>query len=822
MAATTCEPEDATFASPDSLKVDGNIVFETVKNEYSTGQQGKPINSIHWVDPSEPSASEVKHPIPEDRRSALLDAHCEALRSAAAITQSHVQNLDDILSKWLRCKLQAPRRSIDDIANETTSVLSRLQESPQPLEQPPESLPAGYFAGNRHWGRVHVVTCVPKILVRLITYSLNSAEDMSSIGYDMVLNGVGALIDAVCTKESWAMQSNDQQGYLWFVVRAFLWTIWQRTRTLYSYFILRRNLSLGNSHGTETFSWLRHFSAKPGTSLAAICADSAWQNKPNNMCTWAFDLVQNDPSCLGLDFRLLHKRFSTTFRGIDARCRPGSATPCDGLGPNCLRYKGALVTDQSAHDHLCVYKNSDEPRMLWDEASYRLTKGARAVSIDISTSGAAPLTHCSASDKTLAISHVWSHGQGGRPEAGINNCLHQRYSRLARRLGCDSYWMDTVSIPEDHNLRREAISHINGVFQDSRAVLVCDRDLMNLNVSNLTTELRESLVAAVLLCDWNVRAWTILEGMKGRQRIFLLCKDNHTINLRETLFDVCRHGRLDIIVFANLFPHLLPSARQDNDYLVKNRIPEIPFELAGIWLSHRPASRAGDEIVIWSLLLGSNLPPLYNAVDFWKAQASVCTGYLMSSNSRLAVPGLTWAPSTPYTSVQQSDSVNIMDRIHRPMPRSETWLGVIHEDGLWGPWYFYEFRSRFKTVKKAFRRLSTQAHGIPPSLDLELKSIRARFGIRETWAALLQPVAWSEFFGPDTPSTRAPDTIHSDRYGRLVAVCESNKKEQKRRGARDTFPEQLKSYRGCWKGVYEWPEDVPLPNLKINARIWLS
>lgn len=62
MAATTYEPEDATFASPDSLKVDGNIVLEIVKNEYSTGQQGKTINSIHWVDSSEPSASEVKHP----------------------------------------------------------------------------------------------------------------------------------------------------------------------------------------------------------------------------------------------------------------------------------------------------------------------------------------------------------------------------------------------------------------------------------------------------------------------------------------------------------------------------------------------------------------------------------------------------------------------------------------------------------------------------------------------------------------------------------------------------------------------------------------
>jgi hypothetical protein len=52
MAATTCEPEDATFASPDSLKVDGNIVFEIVKNEYLTVQREKGTDHVAWNDSS--------------------------------------------------------------------------------------------------------------------------------------------------------------------------------------------------------------------------------------------------------------------------------------------------------------------------------------------------------------------------------------------------------------------------------------------------------------------------------------------------------------------------------------------------------------------------------------------------------------------------------------------------------------------------------------------------------------------------------------------------------------------------------------------------
>lgn len=58
---------------------------------------------------------------------------------------------------------------------------------------------------------------------------------------------------------------------------------------------------------------------------------------------------------------------------------------------------------------------------------------------------------------------------------------------------------------------------------------------MSIDISNLTTELRESILATVLVCDWNSRAWTLLEAMRGRRNIHLLCKRNEVITFKEAL-----------------------------------------------------------------------------------------------------------------------------------------------------------------------------------------------------------------------------------------------------------------------------------------------
>jgi hypothetical protein len=258
--------------------------------------------------------------------------------------------------------------------------------------------------------------------------------------------------------------------------------------------------------------------------------------------------------------------------------------------------------------------------MFWEAESYKRVQGAIAVCIKTSNTGR--LRYKEASAKTLSVSHVWSHGQGGRPEemkvygkiAGFNTCLHERYSSIAESLDCDSYWIDTACIPSDDTLRREAIPHINGIFGGGHATIVADKDIMSIDIEELSRDetltksalqLREVILATLLVCDWNVRAWTFLESLRGRQKLLLLCKNNLTIDLKETLEIVHAHGSIDISVLFVSTQHLWPStARWERLGAQWASVPTwmrngfmLVEDAAGL-LSHRHASRPKDETVI--------------------------------------------------------------------------------------------------------------------------------------------------------------------------------------------------------------------------------
>jgi hypothetical protein len=218
----------------------------------------------------------------------------------------------------------------------------------------------------------------------------------------------------------------------------------------------------------------------------------------------AWQKINSRPPRLLLILALL--RYGELFGKWPARCRDNNQ-PCDGKSPkNCQRFVGAIIENQSAHDWIC--NRNMCTRVFWDEDSYRSIPGIPGVgarAVCIRSTDKSNFKYREASNKTLAISHVWSHGQGGRPEhildnpdpGGMNSCLHDRYVSLARDFGCDSYWMDTPCIPESHDLRAESISKINSVFYHSRATLICDRDLADIDITNMTISLRESILATV-------------------------------------------------------------------------------------------------------------------------------------------------------------------------------------------------------------------------------------------------------------------------------------------------------------------------------------
>lgn len=398
---------------------------------------------------------------------------------------------------------------------------------------------------------------------------------------------------------------------------AFLWTSWHRSLILFLSYRLQYQLTVGFDANTANYG------LNTPTFATALSSTPDHPGISPYMCKWAYEVLRTDRSSIGLDFRTFHERYTEyakQYGHADPRCNradDGHSVQCDGRAPeNCMRFKGQTITDQSAHGAGCAGYCS---KMHWDSESYGKASGGRAVLVDADTSDNR-LRYCSTTEKTLTISHVWSHGQEGRPEmtgTGFNRCLHDRYCRIARVHGCESYWMDTPCIPTDQVLRKEAINEINDTFQASKMTLVCDRDLMEIDVTDVTDmspQLQECILAALLVSDWNVRAWTFLEAMRGRANLCLLCRDDAVVPLKTILATVNREGSLDLAVLFLTAQHLTPS----RDLTKLPKIVQIdPWtwhmakgfiasEEAACLHSRRYATRPMDEVVIWSLLCGKD------------------------------------------------------------------------------------------------------------------------------------------------------------------------------------------------------------------------
>jgi hypothetical protein len=415
------------------------------------------------------------------------------------------------------------------------------------------------------------------------------------------------------------------------ILRVFLWTAWQRSVMLYFYYILRIQLIHGYSP-----EWSSLFAIQGIERLSHLDSYDYRGDGIDYMCNWAFEVLRTSRSSLCLDFRTMLSRFDSHFDGRSGRCIKGSDLTCQGDVPeSCERFTGAETKSQSAHtprcDGLCK-------KIAWSEESYRKINGARAVYLDDKHNH---LQYCQASSNTMAISHVWSHGQGGRPEDGINLCLHEHYSSLAKDSNCESYWIDATCIPSDPQLRKEAIKTINTVFTVSKVVLIIDKDIQSVDLSTPQIKTLETLLSILLVSDWNVRAWTMLEAIRGRKNVHLLSKSGRLISLLELFLKVLNEGAIDLGVLLGSAQHLLPSLD-----------PNAPLSVedAAFLLSRRHASRITDEVVIWGLL--SNLPGDISPLNLWAAQPCVRTGFLMSSAPRIELPGYHWAPQSPYVRPQ--------------------------------------------------------------------------------------------------------------------------------------------------------------------------
>ena len=801
--ASSIEPEGEGDATSHALSYRVAKLYR--KDIYSPDQPRRCIGRTYWAaghdirygegDKERLSSAKTSTLRLEESSQLLLDAVSFSCNNV----DDHFQQLDDAFSTLLLCQWQPKQSKSEEIVDFVIQLISRLRTCPMSLPDDVQGLPAVCFEnGTKDWHNLSVAFRLSSNTIRLIIEKAYSHYEPGEgyLGLNSIINSTGRLIETCVHKSRATTSAVDKQR--WMVVRGLLWNFWQRIRTIDQALSLALEFREGFTHGNESRLWLRDFSVSDQLSLSAYTKAIAKRGKASNLCSWAFELVRTDPFCLGLDFEHLHNRWQSALGSNPTRC----STTCDGSHPHrCLRYKGLKVKNQSMHDQSCTLGVSigSEPTLKWDRGSYTAVEGPHAVSIGQTNPTIGPLKYCAASGRTLAISHVWSHGQGGRPETGINQCLHRRYTEIAGRLGCDSYWMDVPCIPSEHQLRKDEIRHINRVFSGSKAVLVCDLDLMTIDVNALTTEKHEEILCAVLLCDWNLRAWTLLEGLKGRRNVLILCKDNQILRLRDTMEHLSQYGSLTILAFAYLLGPILPPHPRAETRNLKSLLAST----IGSWLSHRPASRAGDDVVIWSLLRSTTAEPIADAKVFWRSQTWVYAGYLLSTAERLKDPGLSWAPKTPYT-IPTMRMGGKVPEYHRPMFGGGSGSLHIDEQGITGEWWLSEFQSKWSTTLKGTRSLSATEAEL-----LKVRSKLLRLGFM-CYGALLKPIANEEF--EDTPSMTS--------QGTLLAVCQTD--GQYVREHPRIWNLNIASYRWIWRGVYEWPAEVPLPEFVRDRWVWIN
>ena len=648
------------------------------------------------------------------------------------------------------------------------------------------------------WKQLRVVHYVDDYILRYALHAavfVLEAEDKNG-----AFNG-GPVTDAILALLQLSIQISVEEGMQdakWLIVCAFLWTSWQRSLMIYLWSCMVWQLD-GFNYESSHFLYCRGLNIIPEIYMSRSRQQLEELRRTPYLCGWAFRSLQNDRANIAMDLRYFHELYHTQFGERPPTCNEGP-TQCDGSSSqDCKRFKNTGAPgarNQSMHDHKC---EGSCQRLFWSRESFMSVSGARAV--DIATTDSDGLRYCKVSERTLTVSHVWSHGQGGRPDnispegTGFNLCLHRRYADLATSLGCESYWMDTPCIPSEKDLRWECVAQITSIFATSGKTVICDRDIMAIDVSNPTIQGYESVLATLLVSDWGIRAWTLLEAMRGRHGLFLLCRHNRLVNLHQLLKSVHDNGRIDLVNLCLARDYLFPPMAMSGfelfpGYPITSEADQeiedgfVNIGEAAALLSHRHATRDGDDLLIWSLLIGDieDVSP----IAMWERQVGkqIATGSLISSAQRIqGHPGLGWAPFSP-TALQRIDEQSANSKTYPAYDGGETSEGLITLEGLRAKWLTFTFLNvTASNVDEGEMRCTSL-----PELCVDIAAQRLH-GYK--WGALLQAMPRQ---GP-----RNIPVSYRDSLGCVVVVCGS-----------------LDQAVWEWKGIYEWDSNVALPPFMIK------
>ncbi|KAL9622443.1 MAG: hypothetical protein Q9160_003119 [Pyrenula sp. 1 TL-2023] len=361
--------------------------------------------------------------------------------------------------------------------------------------------------------------------------------------------------------------------------------------------------------------------------------------------------------------------------------------------------------------------------------------------------------------------------------------------------------MDTPCIPSEPKLRWECIQNITRIFSTSRRTLVCDRDLMSIDISNTAIDACEAILAVLLVCDWSLRAWTLLEAIRGHE-LYILCKEDQIIELVDAITLVRQAGRIELPLLYGNRDYLLQHPdinllAQESDLFDIGDTRVIPLDLeltrgfigigeAAELLSHRHPTRDGDDLLIWSLLIGDL--EAADAETLWKRQigTDIHVGSLISSAPRLKCFGLSWAPSRPFLR-STTETPGGGPRVYEPFEGGNTIKGQITPEGLSARWLIFQFQAA------EYMGVRSRANSVEdPKFHERMQTIGNQHLAGYTWGVLLAT-------GP-RGSLNAARIVSPKCEGQLLVICASHNGD---------------SWE--WRDIYEWDNQVPLPRFESKV-----
>ena len=740
----------------------------------------------------------------KEKQNALLEVFCQNLHAVLNDPKDHIAQLDAMFSHVAKCKF-SEYDDANKLATDSCQLMNRVPIVPVELPDIPTILSSEYLScdsgreepGQPRWSKITAVTYISTNVIRIALLVAMYGVKAPGRWLSGLLDLTADLLTTASRLSS--RSATQEESCKWFLVRGFLWASWQRMSQLYFYSCAGPHVYSGFSDESGNYLVVRCPYPTPGLSLQEMSKQNASKAKPDYMCGYAFELIRNNLCAVGLDFRKFFDVFADGFGRRKGRCVPQQSSCTVGEATACQRFQDSKIENQSAHSGDCP---GDCKRILWNKQSYTNVRGARAVNI-VDCRADDHLSYQEASEQTLAISHVWSHGQGGRPEEGLNSCLHRRYRAIARSLDCNSYWLDAACIPDDRALRNEAIMKINQVFEDSKVTLICDRDIMSIDATSNDSWTRscEIILITIMVCDWNLRAWTFLEAFRGRSNIHVLCKDNKVIPFQEIAQKVYQEGSIDIALLINAIPHLM-RVRFGKETRKTSGAPSQPgflgVEVSASHLSPRQFTRKGDDIVIWSLLLGEEV--FDDAERFWENRKgqTVALTFLLSSAPRLSKRGWRWAPASSTAQILQDEhSGKSMYRI-LASDGTDGEMGLITEHGLRSQWLMHDFVGGRTGSRIANAGLNIELQPSDSRYQKNLNNVRRIFLHRHFWGALLRPIATQTWDKP---------VVHRSASNKVPLIVVGTNRVWK-------WSDKGTPIQWAWLGIYEWDQVEPLPEFR--------